>query len=129
MSLYTLLSKLVKVFIWSLTSIVSFYPFYVAYDLKETHKKYVPENHIAGDYEYDAWREYAVLLAGMNVVYLVSCQFVRRHLPKRYHKPFRLAIGISMLSGVISVNAMALMVTYMMLFFGLIILTKSKLVT
>ena len=40
-----------------------------AYDLKETFKKYVSENNIAGDYEYDAWREYAVLLAVINVIF------------------------------------------------------------
>ncbi|XP_066928185.1 protein-cysteine N-palmitoyltransferase HHAT-like [Clytia hemisphaerica] len=65
----------------------------------------------------------------MNVLYLATCQFIKRHLSERYHKPCRLVIGLSMLSGVLSVNAVALMMTYMILFFSLVMWTRSKLIT
>lgn len=129
-SVFKTLSIIEKTFIWCFTCIASCFPYYVSYNLRRTYKEHSSssDDDIPGDYEYDAWRKYAVLLAGMNVVYLVSCHFVRRHLPEGYHKPFRLAIGLVMILSVLSINATALILAYVVLLFVLVVSTKSKIV-
>ncbi|XP_066920255.1 protein-cysteine N-palmitoyltransferase HHAT-like [Clytia hemisphaerica] len=127
-SVFQIMSKIEKTIIWSLTCIFSLYSFYVAYTLRQTYGKTASPSSADGDYEYNAWRKSVVSLTAMNVVYLASCYSVRNNLPGRYHKPCRLAMGLVMLSSILSVNAMVLMVAYMGVFFVLVAASRSKVV-